>query len=90
MCNLIKHCHLSTENGYLPKNHQLLHLAHRAMFQGNPKKYANFLNEALNSTLKKAARYCHQRTFEVCLLRRMRYLLLKNPKGNKRPLVFEQ
>ena len=90
MFDLVKRNHVTCETGYQPKHHQLLHLVHRALYQGNPMKYANFLNESLNSTLKKSARYCHQMTFELCLLRRMRYLLQDNPKGNKRALPFAQ
>ena len=66
-----------------PKLHMLFHMMLRSREQGNPWFYHNFYDEALNSVLKRAARYCHQRTFEYSLLHKMMYVLA-HARGLKR------
>ena len=70
---------------HVPKNHMAMHLLQRSTWQGNPITYQNFYDESLNSTLKRAARFCHQLRFEGTLIRRMTYLLTHGGRGVKRP-----
>lgn len=49
---------------YTPKFHLMFHLILRTADQGNPVFYATFLDESLNSTLKKALSLGHQANFE--------------------------
>lgn len=68
----------------IPKRHLVTHLLHNACAQGNPKRYANWLDEGLNRVLKKACRSVSQNTFESFLLLRMREILALQNQGLKR------
>lgn len=60
-----KYLHLASTLGLTsPKTHLMLHLILRAFEQGNPVKYQTFIDEALNSTLKRSLARCHQANFE--------------------------
>ena len=61
----------------LPKRHLFVHMLARAKHFGNPKLYANWLDESLNRQLKLACRTVSQATFEQFLLLRMQELLPK-------------
>ena len=50
---------------WIPKSHLVYHLILRAAYHGNPVLYHTFLDESLNSTLKKVLRLCHQCRFET-------------------------
>lgn len=49
----------------IPKFHLMLHLIQRCGFLGSPVVYQCFLDESLNSTLKKCLRLAHTQTFEL-------------------------
>eukprot|EP00969_Alexandrium_andersonii_P042193 1850911-Alexandrium_andersonii.AAC.1 len=53
----------------------MLHLALRARVMGNPLLYQTFLDESLNSALKRCLRQCHQRRFEAMGLCKINALL---------------
>ena len=52
----------------VPKTHLMLHCVLRARTQGNPLLFQTFIDEGLNSTLKKVLRLCHQSRFEAVAL----------------------
>ena len=58
-----------------PKRHLFTNLLIGVVHHGNPKRYANWLNESDNRTLKLACRTVSQTTFETFLLLRMQELL---------------
>lgn len=58
-----------------PKRHMMAHLLERQRIQGNPRQYANWLDESLNSELKSACRNTSQVTFERSVLLRMAHFL---------------
>ena len=76
--------HLTEEVGELkmPKRHMGNHLVDNVRRHGNPKRYANWLDEGLNRELKQACRNVSQVTFEPFLLLRMKELLYR--RGHKR------
>ena len=55
----------------LPKTHLMFHLIIRSVEQGNPIVYHTFLDEGNNRVLKRTARLCHQRNFEVALMAKL-------------------
>ena len=59
----------------IPKRHQTLHMLERLPDLGNPKGYANWVDETLNRTLKGTLKDVSQVTFEPALIVRMRELL---------------
>ena len=60
---------------FIPKRHLLAHLLNRNPFLGNPKGYANWLDESLNRDLKYALRLVSQANFESFILLRFREFL---------------
>lgn len=66
----------------VPKRHIMVHLLSKIHFFGNPRRYANWLDESLNKELKKCCRTVSQSTFEPFLLLRMREVL--SQVGSKR------
>ena len=52
----------------LPKHHLWVHMIKKSLLQGNPWKYANFLNESLNKNLKNCCKHASQLTFETTVL----------------------
>ena len=60
---------------FTPKAHLMVHLILRAGFHGNPLSYQCFLDESLNSVLKKTARNCHQAKFESSLMLKLEVVL---------------
>ena len=67
---------------YTPKVHLLYHMLACIRFMGNPRVYANWIDEDLNKSLKQACRNCSQLAFERTLLLRFKILLrtsLKRP-----------
>ena len=48
----------------LPKDHLLVHLAHRAVALGNPWRYTTLRDDSLTKELKRVLRLCHRTTFE--------------------------
>ena len=62
-------------NVFTPKHHLVFHLLGNVSRQGNPRRYAVWLDESLNKTLKQACRQTSQATFELSVLSRMRDLL---------------
>ena len=56
----------------LPKHHLWVHLVARAHTMGNPARYNNFFNEALNKVLKLSCRNASQITFEETVLAKTR------------------
>jgi hypothetical protein len=63
------------EDFAMPKRHVALHLLERLPDLGNPKVYANWLNEAYNKHMKLACRTTNQFTFETSLYTRMREIM---------------
>jgi hypothetical protein len=49
----------------VPKSHLMIHVAHRARYQGNPWLHATWVDEGLNRKLKALLRLCHHMTFEA-------------------------
>lgn len=72
---------------YVPKHHLMVHLNHRAAWQGNPTLGATFQDEALNKVLKAVLRNCPQSTFEVMAISKMREALSRTPVGKRLRLV---
>ena len=68
-----EHCALTSHIGSLfsPKRHVIVHMLQGVLWFGNPRFYANWEDESLNKTLKKACRLVSQVTFEPGLLLRM-------------------
>jgi len=56
----------------IPKRHQFLHILQRIPDMGNPKRYANWMDETLNRHLKQVCRHASQTSFEASIYRRMR------------------
>eukprot|EP00969_Alexandrium_andersonii_P145658 6442095-Alexandrium_andersonii.AAC.1 len=52
----------------IPKSHLMVHLIPRAQQLGNLLLYQRFLDESLNSELKRAVRLCHQARFDELAL----------------------
>ena len=65
---------------YIPKHH----LAANTWYQGNPLRYQNFYDEALNKTLKAVCRNASQLNFEATVFSKMLELLSKPPESLKR------
>ena len=59
----------------IPKRHLAVHMLERLPDLGNPKGYANWLNEAYNRQMKLSCRTVSQVTFEPSLLVRMREIM---------------
>jgi hypothetical protein len=57
-----------------PKDHQLMHLAHRALEMGSPALYASWLDESLNRHLKSIAAAAHSTVWEARVLAEFRAL----------------
>ena len=72
--SFIQATHAETECA-LPKRHMLLHVLERMPVLGNPRYYANWLDESLNKHLKSACRMVSQVNFERSLYCSMRELL---------------
>ena len=66
-----------------PKCHLMWHLILRSVEHGNPKLYAVFLDESLNSEFKHILRLVHQAAFERLALVKMQEFL-KRPATRKR------
>ena len=56
---------------HTPKRHLIAHMIQTIPLLGNPRMYANWLDESLNKVLKKACHEISQATFEQSLLIRM-------------------
>ncbi len=65
------------EDMRIPKRHVMSHMALKAKYFGNPRKYANWEDESCNKLLKQACRSVSQVTFERFLLLRFKILLRK-------------
>lgn len=63
------------EDVHIPKRHLMSHLLGSLTLHGNPRLYANWLDESLNNDLKKCCRLVSQVSFEVMVLLRFRELL---------------
>ena len=59
----------------IPKTHMSMHLLMDLEWFGNPKYFANWIDESLNKTLRLACRHISQFTFDVSVLTAMRELL---------------
>ena len=57
---------------FTPKHHLMFHLIHRTNFQGNPTKYATWLDESLNKQLKQCCKHASMITFERVVLLKAR------------------
>ena len=68
---------------YSPKHHLVWHLLFNSIYQGNPNVYSNWLDEALNKTLKACCRLTSQLTFEVSVLLRVRAHLCSRPRPRR-------
>ena len=66
---------------HIPKTHMSMHLMRDLDWFGNPRYFANWVDESLNKTLRLACRHISQFTFDPCILSAMRELL-------KRPGCF--
>ena len=77
-----EHCALTShlEGLYTPKRHVIVHMLQGMMWFGNPRFYANWEDESLNKTLKKACRLVSQTTFEPGVLLRMPEIMRLNKK----------
>ena len=62
---------------FQPKRHLTLHLLRELDYNGCPKYYATWFDEALNKLLKGCCRNLSQNRFEAALLPAMRHLLAK-------------
>ena len=60
-----------------PKKHSTVHLLKDAAWFGNPRLYANWIDESLNKILKMSCRTCSQATLESSVLTRMSTTLRK-------------
>ena len=58
-----------------PKKHATFHLLYKTRWFGNPRLYANWLDEHLNKLLKSSCRFCSQATLESSVLCRMKLSL---------------
>ena len=68
---------------YTPKHHIVYHLLGNLWTHGSPNMYANWVDEALNRTLKQVCKNVAQRCFDTTVLLRMRDIL-SSPAGVKR------
>ena len=68
---------------FTPKHHLVAHALLRARGHGNPSRYATWVDESLNKTLKAACRATSQFAFENSVLTRMQALLAQ-PSTRKR------
>ena len=57
---------------HVPKRHITAHLLSDMWWLGNPRWYANWVDEGWNKQLKQSARFLSQATFDVCLLATMK------------------
>ena len=73
------------EECFTPKHHLMIHLLHRSGYFGNPRFYANWLDENLNKTLKSACRLTSQATFENSVLTRKQSILSSSSRKRARP-----
>ena len=71
---------------FSPKRHLMTHLVDRSGWFGNPRAYANWMNEGDNRVLKAMCRTVSQNNFECFLLLRMRHYLNNYQRGEKRAL----
>ena len=69
---------------YIPKHHLAQHLIANTWYQGNPLRYQNFYDEALNKTLKAVCRNASQLNFEATVFSKMLEVLSKPPESLKR------
>jgi hypothetical protein len=69
---------MAEDEVYVPKHHIVFHLIDKIAYQGNPRLYATWLDEALNKTLKACCRQISQATFEGSVLFHMRRLTSKD------------
>ena len=60
---------------HTPKRHLFAHIITRLEFHGNPRYYANWMDESLNLLLKATCRFMSQQCFEPCVLSHMNRLL---------------
>ncbi len=68
---------------FTPKHHICYHLIANTPKHGNPVAYANWLDEALNKSLKACCRFVSQRGFETSVLLRMRDILSRGHPPSK-------
>ena len=72
----MRHCALmEVYDSFTPKHHLIAHALLRAHDHGNPSRYATWVDESLNKTLKAACRATSQLSFENSVLTRMQALL---------------
>ena len=77
-CDLyVRFCRLTNhiEGSLIPKRHLVVHMLQQLPSQGNPRQYANWLDESLNKTLRACCRQLSQATFESALLVNMEEIL---------------
>ena len=58
----------------IPKRHVMMHVLDDMHKFGNPKTYANWLNESMNKVLRKCCRQVSQCTFDTAVLSGFREL----------------
>ena len=63
------------EDLQIPKTHMSMHLMKDLGWFGNPRYFANWIDESLNKTLRLACRHISQFTFDTSVLTAMRELL---------------
>ena len=66
--------------GLLPKHHLMLHMLALVWWHGNPLSYSTWLDESLNTDLKKTLRNCHQHCFESSAFAKMEDVLSRRAK----------
>ena len=69
---------------FVPKHHITFHLLFSTKYLGNPTKFATWVDESLNKTLKQACKNACAATFENSVLMRMQHILAETP-NQKRP-----
>ena len=77
-------CTAPVEGMDIPKKHLSAHLVHNVAFLGNPRYYANWIDEALNKLLKACCRGVSQATFESSVLSAMQLALMAKDKEKRR------
>ena len=60
---------------FVPKHHIVMHLLRQMLHFGNPERYATWLDESRNKTLKQACKGQSQSTFERGVLLRIEKVL---------------
>ena len=69
-CTLMQHCDVDL----LPKHHLWIHMCLQMPLCGNPRQYATFLDESLNSVLAAICQSSHRLTWEKSVFERIRLM----------------